>query len=688
MSRTSSFEPLKRAYGNWQRKRNRILPAELPPPFFHAKDIDAVKNYFSEFANEQMGLSELKQGIRGSCFVCKSDVVFRVDVPTDRNPVNWRETLACPHCKFINRWRGCLNAFEVICEPTVDDRIYLTETFSPVYQNLAGRFPLLVSSEYFPDYASGDMVQTHVMPVRNEDVTKLSFADASLDVVLCFDVLEHVPDYRSALKEFHRVLDTGGQLVISVPFSFEQETRIRARLDEAGNIEHLVEPSYHGDPLSDQGVLSYYDFGMELLDEMRVAGFQECFLACYKSKEWVYLGDNVVFLARKLSGGAKKSIIARSVFNNSLYQVRLIGEKSAELFRYTVQFIPWQMHRLVKHYATKGTGEIQAEHGVPDIDPAVFELPDIFHYWSNKYLATGMSRFGFSNPEDFFSHYATAYIKDSRNQQVRILSIGSGHCELEIKIAKKLLQWQLNGFIFECLDDNSELIGHGKVEVEKAGLADHFQFTCDEFNRWKPFRKYGIVLANQSLCNMQNLEGLLGAVKSALKPDGLFIVSENIGRNARMLWPEAMDALQPFWDELPHRYRYNRIMNGQEEQFINHDLTIAGFEARRSQDVLPLLLERFNFKFFFPYGNIIFAFIDRPFGHNFDANADWDKGFVDRVHARDEAGMLSGELKPVSMMAVLTKGKTEMVLRHPALTPENCVRKVPVEDQNGSRGAA
>ena len=95
----------------------------------------------------------------------------------------------------------------------------------------------------------------------------------------------------------------------------------------------------------------------------------------------------------------------------------------------------------------------------------------------------------------------------------------------------------------------------------------------------------------------------------------------------------------------------------------------------RSQDILPLLLERFNFKFFYPYGNIIFVFIDRVFGHNFDVDAGWDRDFVERVHACDEAGILSGELKPTSMLAVLTNQKTEMVLKHPALTPEHCVRK-------------
>ena len=85
-------------------------------------------------------------------------------------------------------------------------------------------------------------------------------------------------DYRAAVREFYRVLDAGGQLVISVPFSDKYETLVRATVDDEGNIKHLVEPCYNGDPLSSEGVLSFYDFGMELLDEMREAGFQECFL--------------------------------------------------------------------------------------------------------------------------------------------------------------------------------------------------------------------------------------------------------------------------------------------------------------------------------------------------------------------------------------------------------------------------
>jgi len=294
------FEPLQRSYRNWRRKRNRVLPSALPEPFIHAADIGAVHDFSSALKSEAKAVPDSLEALNGECYICNAKVDFLFNRPVDGSPVNWRETLTCSSCGMINRWRSCLHLFDAICEPTILDRIYLTETLSPVYQQLAARYPLLVSSEYLPQAGLGEMVDMGSMAVRNEDVTQLTFADRSFEAVLCFDVMEHVPDYKAALKEFFRVLASGGQLVLSVPFSFRQETVVRAVVDEAGAIEHLVEPCYHGDPLSPEGVLSYYDFGMDLLGELSRSGFSECFIVCYSSAPWGYLDENIAFIARKL----------------------------------------------------------------------------------------------------------------------------------------------------------------------------------------------------------------------------------------------------------------------------------------------------------------------------------------------------------------------------------------------------
>ena len=46
---------------------------------------------------------------------------------------------------------------------------------------------------------------------------QLPFADASFNQVICSEVLEHIPDYLSALNEIERVLKPGGVAAISVP---------------------------------------------------------------------------------------------------------------------------------------------------------------------------------------------------------------------------------------------------------------------------------------------------------------------------------------------------------------------------------------------------------------------------------------------------------------------------------------
>jgi hypothetical protein len=77
-----------------------------------------------------------------------------------------------------------------------------------------------------------------------------------------------------------------------------------------------------------------------------------------------------------------------------------------------------------------------------------------------------------------------------------------------------------------------------------------------------------------------------------------------------------------------------------------------------------------------PYGNVVFVFVDRSFGHNFDAESEWDRDFIDRVHQADEEAILEGRIKPTSMVAAMTLEPVgEEQLRHPRLTPEFCVRK-------------
>lgn len=49
------------------------------------------------------------------------------------------------------------------------------------------------------------------------DATDLPFRDNYFDLVICSEVLEHIPDHRQAIREVVRVVRPGGQLAVSVP---------------------------------------------------------------------------------------------------------------------------------------------------------------------------------------------------------------------------------------------------------------------------------------------------------------------------------------------------------------------------------------------------------------------------------------------------------------------------------------
>ena len=52
------------------------------------------------------------------------------------------------------------------------------------------------------------------------DGARLPFADATLDGVICLEVLEHVPDPAGVIAEIARVLRPGGQAWLSMPFLY------------------------------------------------------------------------------------------------------------------------------------------------------------------------------------------------------------------------------------------------------------------------------------------------------------------------------------------------------------------------------------------------------------------------------------------------------------------------------------
>jgi len=304
----------------------------------------------------------------------------------------------------------------------------------------------------------------------------------------------------------------------------------------------------------------------------------------------------------------------------------------------------------------------------------VHELPDIYHYWSNKYLRPMFEEYNFSHPDDFFVKHMFDCASLFEADKPLFLSIGSGNCDTEVKIAKQLKEKGLQGFCIECLELNPNMLKRGMSLAIKEGVSENMSFIELDINKWEADKEYTSVIANQSLHHIQNLEGLFREIKKSLHKNGAFIISDMIGRNGHQRWPEALTAVHNFWQGLPESHKYNHQLKRIEDTYENWDCSSEGFEGIRAQDILPLLIEYFNFEFFIGFANVIDVFIDRGFGHNFDPNNKWDTGFIDKVHHFDEDSIRNGTITPTHIMAVLKKSRVENPTYSRDLSPEFCVR--------------
>jgi len=114
--------------------------------------------------------------------------------------------------------------------------------------------------------------------IHHEDITHLTYEDQSFDLVVNSDVLEHVYDYKKALREISRVLKDRGAFVFTVPIIWGRKTKNRARIEE-GHVVHVESPSYHGKyALKKEDYLVFWEFGDDfLLDVKEVFGAVDVF---------------------------------------------------------------------------------------------------------------------------------------------------------------------------------------------------------------------------------------------------------------------------------------------------------------------------------------------------------------------------------------------------------------------------
>lgn len=111
--------------------------------------------------------------------------------------------------------------------------------------------------------------------IRNENIESLSYPDNTFDIVICLDVLEHIFHPQYAIREMLRVVKQGGIVIFTTPILKITNSLCRAVYNN-DNIEYLLPPIYHGNPISSKGSLVTWDYGYDFYEHIHewLTGFK------------------------------------------------------------------------------------------------------------------------------------------------------------------------------------------------------------------------------------------------------------------------------------------------------------------------------------------------------------------------------------------------------------------------------
>lgn len=266
----------------------------------HLYKIEQINREHLIYLNSVKPKDRVPFTVPGFSYTAGRFVDFQVDYQHagSDGDIVWRERVCCPDTFFNNRMRATFHLFDIEMNPYHDLDIYIAEQVTPIYKYFANHFDRVVGSEFLGSNLPLGSIDHN--GVRNEDLCQLTFPDETFDRVVSLDVFEHIPDYPRAFQECCRVLKKGGIMMWSVPFnSKNQRNEIRATVVN-NEVQHILPPEYHGDPLSSTGVLCFQHFGWEMLNQAKDAGFRDAYAISYQSIEFGYLGgEQFMFFAVK-----------------------------------------------------------------------------------------------------------------------------------------------------------------------------------------------------------------------------------------------------------------------------------------------------------------------------------------------------------------------------------------------------
>ncbi|SCX59351.1 class I SAM-dependent methyltransferase [Variovorax sp. EL159] len=222
----------------------------------------------------------------------------------------------------------------------------------------------------------------------------------------------------------------------------------------------------------------------------------------------------------------------------------------------------------------------------------------------------------------------------------RVASLGCGFGALERDLAGLGIAERIDGY-----DLAAPAIEEARRLAAEAGLQGLHYHLIDLEREPLPENAFDIVFASHSIHHIENLDGLFASVRRALRPGGVFHLSEFIGPD-HFQWTDAqLQGINEFMATLPLKYR--RFPSGMERGVLSRPsvaevIAVDPSEAVCSSQIVDAVGRHFRVEEFRPLGGALLQTGLSGIAQNFDPSDPEDAAHLQRFFDFEDRWMAEG----------------------------------------------
>ena len=234
---------------------------------------------------------------------------------------------------------------------------------------------------------------------------------------------------------------------------------------------------------------------------------------------------------------------------------------------------------------------------------------------------------------------------------LRLLSLGCGTGDAEVKLIR-----ETSGALqVTLLDLSPDLLEAARRAAAEEGFP--LEVKAADVNEMEiPPGSYDFIVCRASLHHFLKLEHVLDQVNRGLAAQGQFLVSgEWIGRRGLQRYPDAQRMAQSIFDRLPARLRRDSYTGEIHSTLPDIDYSVNSFEAIRSEEILPLVLDRLRPLEYVVYDGLLTPLLDFRYGPNYDMSSEHDRTLAAMITLMDVELVRTGVLRPTALTGIFAK---------------------------------